>query len=73
MQTAAGSVDNGGRQSQTDGLETITAVDQQRAVSNSNNVRIILNTRAYFSVYYYIKCVFLKAGCANIKKENVQH
>ena len=37
----------------SDGLETITAVDQQRAVSNSNNVRIILNTRAYFSVYYY--------------------
>jgi len=24
---------------------------------------------AYFSVYYYIKCVFLKAGCATLKRK----
>jgi len=25
--------------------------------------------RAYFSVYYYTKCVFLRAGCATLKRK----
>ena len=30
--------------------------------------------RAYFSVYYYTKCVLLKAGCATLKRKvYVQH
>ena len=29
-------------------------------------------SRAYFSVYYYTKCILLKAGCTTLIK-NVQH
>ena len=30
---------------------------------------LLLAVRAYFSVYYYTKCVVLKAGCSTLKRK----
>jgi len=30
---------------------------------------LFISHRAYFSVYYYTKCVLLKAGCATLKRK----